>query len=55
MKEVIKMKTVFIGGSRKLPRLNSTVRARLNSVIASNCKVVVGEAGGADKAVQDVF
>ncbi|MCY4047934.1 MAG: hypothetical protein OXF42_07520 [Candidatus Dadabacteria bacterium] len=49
------MKTVFIGGSRKLPRLNSTVRARLNSVIASNCKVVVGEAGGADKAVQGFF
>lgn len=46
---------VFLGGSRKLPQLNSTIRARLNGVIASGHKVLIGDANGADKAVQTFF
>lgn len=46
------MKTVFIGGSRHISRLSSEVRQRLDNIIASGHQVVVGDANGADKAVQ---
>jgi hypothetical protein len=43
---------VFIGGSRKVVRLAPEVRARLDRIIAKNLPVLVGDANGADKAVQ---
>ena len=46
------MNTVFIGGSRHVSRLPAQVKDRLNNVIRSGCHVVVGDANGADKAVQ---
>jgi probable addiction module antidote protein len=46
------MNTVFIGGSRHVSRLPSEVRKRLDNVIASGHQVIVGDANGADKAVQ---
>jgi len=46
------MNTVFIGGSRHVSRLNAQVKERLKNVIASGHRVVVGDANGADKAVQ---
>jgi hypothetical protein len=47
------MTTVFISGSRKLSRLNQDVRERLKNVLSQGFEVVVGDANGADKAVQN--
>ena len=46
------MTTIFIGGSRKITRLNDEVRGRLDAIIDKNLAVVVGDACGADRAVQ---
>jgi hypothetical protein len=46
------MSNVFFGGSRKLGRLNSAVRARLRKLITNGHTVLIGDANGADKAVQ---
>jgi probable addiction module antidote protein len=46
------MSTVFIGGSRQISRLPPDVIQRLDNVIASGHAVVIGDANGADKAVQ---
>lgn len=46
------MNTVFIGGSRHVSRLPADVRKRLDNVVASGHQVIVGDATGADKAVQ---
>lgn len=46
------MKKVFIGGSRKITRLHADVRQRLDRVIENNLPVLIGDAAGADKAVQ---
>jgi probable addiction module antidote protein len=49
------MNTVFIGGSRHVSRLPIPVKERLNNVIKNGHQVVVGDANGADKAVQKHF
>lgn len=49
------MNTVFVGGSRHVSRLPSQVKERLNNIIESGHRVVVGDANGADKAVQKHF
>lgn len=46
------MNTVFIGGSRHVSRLPVQAKERLNNVIKNGHKVIVGDANGADKAVQ---
>ncbi len=46
------MNTIFIGGSRHVSRLPSDVKKRLDNVVASGHQVIVGDANGADKAVQ---
>jgi len=46
------MKTVFIAGSRSISRLNPTLRAKLSSVLRKKYRIVIGDANGADKAVQ---
>jgi adenine-specific DNA-methyltransferase len=43
---------VFIGGSRKVVRLAPEVRIRLDRIVAGRLPVIVGDANGADKAVQ---
>ncbi|MGB2622210.1 MAG: hypothetical protein WA857_18590 [Candidatus Acidiferrum sp.] len=43
---------VFIGGSRRLSRLNQQIKRRLDSVIDKGLTVIVGDANGVDKAVQ---
>jgi hypothetical protein len=43
---------VFIGGSRHLSRLGQDVKRRLDRIIDSGFDVLVGDANGADKAVQ---
>lgn len=49
------MSKVFVGGSRKVSRLTPEVRSRLDRIIEKNLPVVVGDANGADKAVQQYF
>ena len=46
------MSTVFIGGSRNVPRLSAQVHERLTNVVQVGAQVIVGDANGADKAVQ---
>ena len=47
------MKTVFVGGSRHVTRLTPQVEERLDNIVGSGFQVVVGDAAGADKAVQE--
>lgn len=46
------MTKVFIGGSRRLSRLNKEVKNRLDRIIQKGLRVVVGDANGANNAVQ---
>jgi hypothetical protein len=46
------MTTVFLSGSRQLSRLNPQVRERIGNIVAQGFRVVVGDANGADKAMQ---
>jgi len=49
------MTTVFVGGSRHVSHLKPSVRARLERIIEKALPVVVGDANGADKALQEYF
>jgi probable addiction module antidote protein len=44
--------TIFIGGSRHVSRLPPQAKERLNNVIENGFPVLVGDANGADKALQ---
>jgi len=44
--------SVFIGGSRRLARLNARIRERLDTIIENNFNVLIGDANGTDRAVQ---
>ena len=46
---------VFIGGSRTITCLDAAVRQRLNRIIEKELPVLIGDAYGADKAVQQYF
>lgn len=46
------MTKVFIGGSRKIGRLGVEVRLRLDRIIEKKIQVLIGDANGADRAVQ---
>jgi hypothetical protein len=43
---------VFIGGSRAVSRLNAPIRDRIDDLLNCGCTILVGDANGADKAVQ---
>jgi len=43
---------VFIGGSRKVTRVNTEMRKHLDAMIRKRHTVCIGDANGADKAVQ---
>jgi hypothetical protein len=47
------MKKVFIGGSRALSRLNRKVTQTLDNLIEKSLTILIGDANGADKAVQN--
>ena len=49
------MQSVFVAGSRALSRLNPQVKERLDNIVKQNFTVLVGDANGADKAVQRYF
>ena len=46
------MAKVFIGGSRRVSRLHAQVRKRIDNIIGQAFPVLIGDANGADKAVQ---
>jgi len=46
------MKTVFLSGSRNISRLNDAIRQRLDNMASNNLNIIVGDANGADKAMQ---
>jgi hypothetical protein len=46
------MTTVFLSGSRKINRLNDMVRSRIQGILDQGFDIVVGDANGADKAMQ---
>lgn len=46
------MRKVFIGGSRQLTDLSEDLRQRLDSILQRKLTVLIGDADGADKAVQ---
>lgn len=46
------MSTVFISGSIKIKSLDDKVKSRLDKVISSGVNVLIGDAGGVDKSVQ---
>jgi len=46
------MSQVFIGGSRRLSRLNAVIRGRLDNIIERHHSVLIGDANGGDRAVQ---
>lgn len=44
---------VFIGGSRFISRLNNKVSERLNNIITNGYQILIGDAIGTDRAVQE--
>lgn len=46
------MTTVFLSGSRKINRLNSDIRSRIHNILEQGFQVFIGDADGADKAMQ---
>ena len=46
------MTTVFLSGSRRLSCLNDSIRNRLDNMVGSGLSIIVGDANGADKAMQ---
>ena len=46
------MTKVFIGGSRQVSRLNGEIYRRIDRMIEQGFPILVGDANGADKAVQ---
>lgn len=45
-------RTVFVAGSRQISRLPAEVKKRLDTMIEKRFQILVGDANGADKAVQ---
>jgi hypothetical protein len=46
------MDSVFVAGSRALSKLNAQVKERLENILRKELTILVGDANGADKAVQ---
>lgn len=44
---------VFIGGSRRISRINKHVKKRLDQIIQNEYTVIIGDANGADRCVQN--
>ena len=49
------MKNVFLSGSRRISRLPAEVEPRLDEMIRRELTILVGDANGADKAIQTYF
>ncbi len=46
------MEAVFLGGSRRIPRLNESIRSKLDELLNRGLWMFVGDANGADRALQ---
>ncbi len=46
------MNKVFFGGSRKMGRLSQAVKEHADNIIAKGYRILLGDANGADKAMQ---
>jgi len=46
------MTKVFIGGSRKISKLDKAIKNRIDNIIQNEYIVLIGDANGADKSVQ---
>lgn len=46
------MKAVFLGGSRRISRLNDVIRPKLDDLADRGLRMFVGDANGADRALQ---
>lgn len=46
------MTTVFLSGSRKISRINDMIRDRVRKIMDQDFKIILGDANGADKALQ---
>jgi len=46
------MTTVFLSGSRRLSRISDEIRERLDNMVSNGLSIVIGDANGADKAMQ---
>lgn len=46
------MTSVFIGGSRRLSRVNAEIAGRLDNIIRKELRVLIGDANGFDRAAQ---
>lgn len=46
------MKSVFLGGSRRISRLNEAIRTKLDELVQRGFWFFVGDANGADRALQ---
>src|SRR6266446_1452437 len=47
------MEAVFLGGSRRIARLNESIRAKLDELVERGLWMFVGDANGADRALQE--
>lgn len=46
---------VFVGGSRKISKINELIRSRLENMVEKGFSILVGDANGADKTLQKYF
>src|SRR5258708_24005852 len=46
------MTSVFIGGSRKISRMNAELARRLDNIIQKQLRVLIGDANGFDRLAQ---
>jgi len=44
--------SIFLGGSRKISRLNKEIKERLQNIINQQFTILIGDANGADKTLQ---
>ncbi len=49
------MTTVFLSGSRRLNRTNESIQEWIKNIVDQGYQIVVGDANGADKALQKVL
>jgi len=49
------MMKVVVGGSRKIAKLNKDIRGRVDDILKKGHVVLIGDANGADKAMQQYF
>jgi len=49
------MSTVFVGGSRRISRVNALLVNRLENIVTNKLDIIIGDANGFDRAAQTFF